>query len=348
MRISLVSYRLPMLGEKRGGVDHVAHDLADGLSRRGHEVTVWSYDPKPQGAAYAVRPLPWRSFVRSKLGLRISGGYLGNLINILPRYEADLLIVNGDSLLVPLLGKPLVRIMHGSALGEALSATHPIRFLLQLGVYPQELLAALLQRGCVGVSCNSRRYNPFLRNIVPLGIDVARFAPALDKKTAHPSILFVGTLRGRKRGEFLLELFRTQVRPKFPNAELMMVTDSGPEMEGVRYFTGISQDKLIELYQKAWIYASPSRYEGFGIPYLEAMACGAPVVATPNPGSRELLGKSEFGLLVSDPEFAGTLCELLSDEHARARFAAFGLARAREYSLEKMLDRYEALMEKLC
>jgi phosphatidylinositol alpha-mannosyltransferase len=348
MRISLVSYRLPLLGEKRGGVDHVAHDLADGLGRRGHQVTVWSYDPGPQGAAYVVRPLPWKRFVRSKLGLRISGGYLGNLINILPEYEADLLIVNGDSLLLPLLRKPLIRIMHGSALGEALSATHPLRFILQLGVYPQELLTAFLQRGCVGVSCNSRRYNPFLRNIVPLGIDVARFAPDGSGKTAHPSILFVGTLRGRKRGEFLLELFRKQVRPKFSNAELIMVTEPGPVMEGVSYFTGISQDKLIGLYQKAWVYASPSRYEGFGIPYLEAMACGTPVVATPNPGSKELLGESEFGLLVSDAEFAEGLCKLLSDEDARIGFTASGLARAREYSLEKMLDRYEALMERLC
>jgi phosphatidylinositol alpha-mannosyltransferase len=343
----MVSYRLPAPGEKRGGVDKVAHDLSDGLARRGHEVTVWSYDPKPEDAAYNVRPLPWRRFARSKLGFRFNGGYVGNLINILPRYDADLLIVNGDSLLVPLLRKPLIRIMHGSALGEALSASHPLRFLLQLGVYPQELLAALLQRGCVGVSESCRRYNPFLRNIVPLGVDSARFVPAVEKKTVHPSILFVGTLRGRKRGDFLLAQFTRYVRPRFPSARLMMVTEPGPPVEGVCYFTGVGQEELIDLYQKAWVYASPSTYEGFGLPYLEAMACGTPVIATPNPGSRELLGKSEFGLLASDADFATGLCTLLSDSDARGRLTASGLARAQEYSLEKMLDRYEALIEKL-
>ncbi len=348
MRISMISYKLPAIGEKRGGVDKVAHDISDGLARRGHQVTVWSYDPKPAGASYEVRSLPWRSFARSKLGFRFSGGYVGNLINILPKYDADLLIVNGDSLLVPLLRKPLIRIMHGSALGEALSAAHPLRFILQLGVYPQELLAALLQRGCVGVSQNCRRYNPFLRNIVPLGVDGTEFAPALEKKTVHPSILFVGTLGGRKRGSFLLAQFEEFIRPRFPQARLMMVTEPGPNLEGVSYFTGVGQEELIELYQKAWVYASPSRYEGFGLPYLEAMACGTPVIATPNPGSRELLGKSEYGLLVSDADFAESLCKLFSDPDGRNRLTASGLARAHEYSLDKMLDRYEALIGKVC
>jgi phosphatidylinositol alpha-mannosyltransferase len=343
----MISYRLPVLGQKRGGVDRVAHDLADGLGRRGYDVTVWSYDPKPSGAAYDVRPLPWPGFANSKLGFRLTGGYIGNLISLMPKYDADVLMAHGDSLFLPLLRKPLIRIMHGSALGEALTASHPFRFLLQLGVYPQELLAALLQRGCVGVSQNCRRFNPFLRNIIPSGVDPARFAPAIEKKTITPSILFVGTLQGRKRGNFLLALFNRFVRAQFPEATLMMVTEPGPPMEGVSYFTGVSQDELIELYQKAWVYASPSQYEGFGLPYLEALACGTPVIATPNPGSKELLRNSEFGLLAPDADFAGRLCELLRDPAARAKFTERGLARAREYSLDNMLDRYEALIGKL-
>src|SRR5260370_18616733 len=162
--------------------------------------------------------------------------------------------------------KPLVRLMPGSALGEALSATNVLRFVRQIGVYPQELLEALLQAGCVGISQNCRRYNPFLRNVIPLGIDLTKFVPAPDRKTADPSILFVGTLRGRKRGNFLLERFNRSIRAQFPQATLIMVTEPGPAMDGVSYFTGVSQQELIELYQKAWVYASPSRYDGFGLP----------------------------------------------------------------------------------
>src|SRR6266481_3265884 len=73
MRIALISYRLPAPGKRRGGVDHVAHNVAHGLGCRGHEVTVWSYDPKPRGAAYEVRMLPWAEFANSWLGFRFIG-----------------------------------------------------------------------------------------------------------------------------------------------------------------------------------------------------------------------------------------------------------------------------------
>ena len=75
----------------------------------------------------------------------------------------------------------------------------------------------------------------------------------------------------------------------FPQAQLTMVATTGPPMQGVTYCTGIAEAELVRLFQQSWVYASPSVYEGFGLPYLEAMACGTAVVASPNPGSRELL-----------------------------------------------------------
>jgi hypothetical protein len=59
MKIAAISYRLPVHGEKRGGIERVAHVLAHGLALRGHRVVMFSYDPKPAGAAYEVRELPW-------------------------------------------------------------------------------------------------------------------------------------------------------------------------------------------------------------------------------------------------------------------------------------------------
>src|SRR5687768_2321872 len=79
LRIGLISYALPVEGRKRGGIERVAHELGEGLASRGHEVTVWSYDPAPVGAHYRVRPLPFRKFVESWLGVRLTMGYLGNL-----------------------------------------------------------------------------------------------------------------------------------------------------------------------------------------------------------------------------------------------------------------------------
>jgi phosphatidylinositol alpha-mannosyltransferase len=77
------------------------------------------------------------------------------------------------------------------------------------------------------------------------------------------------------------------------------------------------------------------------------MACGTPVVATPNSGSDEVLGGGAYGALANDTDFAKTLSSLLADPQARAALSARGLARAREYSLTTMLARYEELLFEL-
>jgi glycosyltransferase involved in cell wall biosynthesis len=336
---------LPAVGQKRGGIERVAHDLADGLARRGYQVVVWSHDPKPSGAAYEVRTLPWKHFGSAWLGRRLLMGYLGNVAALLPDYRGiDVLLTHGDSLLLPLLGKPVIRVMHGSALAEALSARSPWRFLLQLGVYAQELLTGLLQPGCVGVSQNTRAYNPFVRRVIPNGVDLTAYGHVPACRTETPSVLFVGTLGGRKRGAVLLDWFTRYVRPRHPEARLMMVSPPGPAVPGVSYHTGISGKELATLYRHAWVYASPSTYEGFGLPYVEAMASGTPVLATPNPGSREVLAKGRYGCLVEDARFGLELADLLADAPRREHFADLGLRRAHEYSLERTIDRYETLL----
>jgi phosphatidyl-myo-inositol alpha-mannosyltransferase len=349
MRIAVFSYGLPVVGEKRGGIERVAHELSDGLARRGHRVEVWTHDPRPEGAAYEVRPLPWKRFVSGWLGRRVTMGYLGNLLALLPDYGgADAVVALGDSLLLPLGGRPLVRVMAGSALGEARAARTPWRLVTQAGVYAQELATALTQTGCVGISRNTRRYNPLVRRVIPLGVDSEKFFPAPAEKTREPSVLFVGALDGRKRGRRLLEWFAGSVRPRHPAATLWMVSRPGPNLPGVTYHTGVGDAELAAMYRRAWVYASPSTYEGFGLPYLEAMASGTPVVATPNPGSREVLEGGADGRLVDDEEFGPALAGLLADAGAREELTRRGLARAREFSLSAMLDGYEELLSGVC
>ena len=348
LRIAMFSSGLPVAGQKRGGVDRIAHDLADGLARRGHAVTVWSFDPQPQDALYDVRPLPWGRFANARGGRSLTSGYLGNLLALTPGYQdADAIIAMGDSLFLPLAGKPLIRVMHGSALGEAMSARTPWRFIHQLGVYIQELVTGATQPGCVGVSESTRRYNPFVRRVIPNGVDTSVFRYEPVSKTREPSILFVGSLHGRKRGSLLLEWFESDVRPRFPTATLAMVSQSGPTAPGVSYHTGIATNELAAMYRRAWVYATPSTYEGFGLPYLEAMASGTPVIATPNPGSREVLDGGRYGRLVEDDEFGCALADLLSDAETRRNLTQVGLERAQEFSASVMVQRYEQLLFEL-
>jgi glycosyltransferase involved in cell wall biosynthesis len=343
----MLSYGLPVDGQKRGGIERAAHTLAEALAQRGHDVVVFSHDPRPSRAAYRVRELPWKAFVETWAGRRATMGYLGNVLTLLPDYhEFDVIIAHGDSLLAPIIGKPVLRVMHGSALGEARSATSIGRRLLQLGVYAQELLTALTQRGVVAVSANTTRDNPFVARVIPHGVDERVFTPWPPTKSPEPSILFVGALDGRKRGRFLLDVFVNAIAPQCPSASLTMVGGTGPSHPSVTYLTGIDDEQLASLYRRAWVYASPSTYEGFGLPYLEAMACGTPVVATRNPGSLEVLGDGTFGSMPSDADFGAAVLSLLTDVERRAAFSTAGLRRARELSLNRMIDAYEdALFE---
>lgn len=347
-RVAVFSYGLPSPGLKRGGIEQVAHDLANAWVDRGHAVTVFTYDHRPPAARYEVAPLPWRRFVLSWLGRRVTMGYLGNILALVPRYRGfDVIVAHGDSLLLPLLGRPVVRIMHGSAFEEARTATSVSRAVLQYGVYLQELLTAWWLPSTVGVSENTVRSNRFVRHVIPNGVDRSVFSPDESQRSARPSVLFVGALGGRKRGAWLLEAFQREIRPRWRDAELHMVTAAGAPEPGVHYHTGISGQDLVRLYRSAWVYASPSTYEGFGLPYLEALACGTPVVATPNPGSREVLDNGRYGRLEEDATFAGTIVELLGDPAARSRMTTSGLERASQFDVARAAIRYESLFQEL-
>lgn len=344
--IAVFSYGLPFPGYKRSGIEQVAHDLANAFIARGHEVTVFTYDPAPPDATYRTLPLPGGQFARSRLGRALFQGYLGNVIALSVDYcPFDVIVAHGDSLLLPLTGKPIIRVMHGSALEELRSARSVSRVVLQAGVYVQELLTALMQRGTVAVSHNTRRFNPFIRHVIPNGIDLTRFTPRPEAASSAPSILFVGALHGRKRGAWLLERFASVIRPAVPDAELHMVTAPGAPAPGVTYHTGVSREVLLELYQSCWVYASPSTYEGFGLPYVEALACGLPVVATANPGSLEVLESGRFGRITPDDQFAPTVCELLGNADERRRLSRAGLSRASMYDIRQAATSYERLIE---
>ena len=348
MRIAVLSYRLPVDGQKRGGIERVAHVLADSLARRGHTVVVFSHDPRPPGAAYEVRELPWKSFVETWAGLRMTAGYLGNVLALqVDVREFDVVVTHGDSLLLSMGRKPVLRVMHGSARREARHATSIGRAVLQWGVYAQELLAAFLSpMSVIAVSSNTRRDNPFVRRVITHGVDTRVFHPHPAGKSRHPLIVFVGAIDGRKRGRFLLDIFARVIRPAYPGAELMFVGSQGPSQPGVTYATGMPDTDLAALYRRAWACAVPSTYEGFGLPYLEAMACGTAVIATPNPGSREVLGEDYAGL-VEDTTLASALAKLLADADARRVLEAGGLRRAAEFSIDRMVDRYEAVLSDL-
>jgi glycosyltransferase involved in cell wall biosynthesis len=104
----------------------------------------------------------------------------------------------------------------------------------------------------------------------------------------------------------------------------------------VRFFGFVPDATLAILYRLAHTFAFPSLYEGFGLPPLEAMACGTPVVTSRLSSLPEVVG--EAAILV-DPydvdDIAGALVRLLSDPALRERLATLGRARATHFSWDK-------------
>jgi glycosyltransferase involved in cell wall biosynthesis len=146
-------------------------------------------------------------------------------------------------------------------------------------------------------------------------------------------LLFVGALDARKDPAALLRAWRS-ARAVRPELDLVVVGEPGAQapsnMSGAHMLGHVDDVELADLYAAAGCLVFPSRYEGFGLPCLEAMACGCPVVAFRNSSVIEIV--EDVGVLVEDgdAEALGRAAAQLSAEPERYRRA--GLARARTYS----------------
>jgi glycosyltransferase involved in cell wall biosynthesis len=111
----------------------------------------------------------------------------------------------------------------------------------------------------------------------------------------------------------------------------------------------VGDDELRGLYGGAEVLVFPSLHEGFGIPCLEAMKCGVPVVAARSGAIPEVVG--DAALLVDSPTDAGALAEaihrLLEDELLRQDLIAKGAARAAQFSWPRSADQVLALYQHL-
>jgi glycosyltransferase involved in cell wall biosynthesis len=174
---------------------------------------------------------------------------------------------------------------------------------------------------------------------VPLAAS-AKFTPTTGPVGDPPHVLYVGTLEPRKNIPLLLEAWRP-VRDKH-GIELHLAGrrredfSALPEEPGLRILGEVSDDDLPALYSQALAFVYPSLYEGFGLPVLEAMQCGACVIASTDPAIAEVIGNAGPRL---DPRDPGAWTEALLAcarggdwlEHRRAQ----SLARARQFSWER-------------
>lgn len=338
LKIAMISYYLPS-GSKIG-VGYQVDALASELVRRGHQVDVFSNCPPVEGAIYGHHEItlegPMRTF-RFALSLRRVdfSGY-------------DVLHAHGDDYWLWRRRVPRhVRTLHGSCFEEALHIRGAKEKLRMVALGFSEVLATLVADASVAVSPDTLKWTPWVKRVIPNGVDGERFHPVEGKRSSTPVILFVGTWGGRKRGADLARIFLDEVRPAVPNAELWMVTQDAPVAPGpgIKVLGRLSDDDLATAYASAWVFCLPSTYEGFGVPYAEAMASGLPVVATPNIGARFVTQEGKDGVLADLPDLGGRLIGLLTNDRARSELSERGLHRSEAFALSRVAEQYEHLYE---
>ena len=162
-------------------------------------------------------------------------------------------------------------------------------------------------------------------------------------------ILFVGTVEPRKNLMTLVRAFdllmrTTELRPQLVVAgqkgwltdDLYAHIENSATRERILFTGYISDLDLAALYSSCKVSVYPSLYEGFGLPPLEAMACGAPVITSRIPAIMETSsGASKLIAPTDVNELTAALVELLADPRAREHYKSLGLRRAAEFTWER-------------
>ncbi len=196
--------------------------------------------------------------------------------------------------------------------------------------------------------------SPVFRRLAPNEVSASPSAPPV------PYVLYVGDRSAYKNFEFLLRGYASWsgrddvslvvVGPKFTPQELALIASLGVT-ERVSSYVNIDDATLCRFYNQAQAFVYPSLYEGFGIPLLEAMACGCPLVASAIPTTRDVAGDIPFYF---EPTDAAGLQAALSaalaappGDAGRAERIRAGIERAGAFSWDATAGQFLAIYREL-
>lgn len=261
------------------------------------------------------------------------------LLALRNRADVVLDIINGTPFFTPLFSrKPIVGLVHH---------VHRDMFLIELGPvvgrfgrFIEQYAVPLLYRHkiviCVSESTASAMRSQMFKGsdldirIVNNGISLDHYQRGEFERFEQPTVLYLGRLKKYKQLPRLIAMM-PRVREKVAGARLMVVgwgdavieaQEAASRLGASDYisFTGfVDEEKKPRLYQQAWVLATASMVEGWGLTVIEANACGTPAVAFDVPGLNESIVHRKTGLLAGDDDgFVENLVRILSDEDLRA------------------------------
>lgn len=202
-------------------------------------------------------------------------------------------------------------------------------------------------------------------SVLPNVVDLSGYAGAAPPVAGRPPVvLFIGQLVPRKGFDLLARAMPLVLRElpearfvlvshnRSGEAELLRLIAEGGVGHAVELRGRVSEEEKLALLRSAAVVAAPSRYEGFGIPLIEALAAGAPVVTTDVTAGNEVIAHGRNGLLTpygDVPALAEAIVRLLRDRALAAGLAAAGRAEVFErYSGARLAAELEALYTRLC
>ena len=201
-------------------------------------------------------------------------------------------------------------------------------------------------------------------HVTPLAAE-ARFAPQppeaiarvrAEHDIAAPALLHLSNYRRHKNAEGVARAF-ARLRREGSAASLVLAGNPPPAFrawlaregldDGVRVLGHVDDADLPALYAGARAFVFPSRCEGFGLPPLEAMACGTPAIVSNVSSLPEVVGDAALLVDPEDPEaLAGAMADLLSSDALHADLSARGRARAALFSWERVARETRAVYER--
>jgi len=354
MKIGLVSpyvYPLP------GGVTQHVRYLYENLRLRGHDVRIITSSHGLQRSSEGDVIRIGKGFsvpANGSVGtLTVSPRFISQVRDVLDRERFDVLHFHEP--FVPFLSPIVLRL----STSVNIATFHAYGGWSPAYEFGSRFLQGYARRlhGRIAVSAAARhfsdRYFPGDYKVIPNGVDVERFARAVPLgrwQDGTHNVLFVGRHEPRKGLLDLLKAYRI-LRKTGCGCRLLIVGSGPQEREARRYvltrrlrnveFLGrVSDDEKAQLFRTADVYVSPATgRESFGIVLLEAMAAGAPVVASDIHGYKGVVRRGREGLLVPPHRpkaLAAAIGSLLTDDELRVRMAENGRVRAEEFSWERI------------
>jgi glycosyltransferase involved in cell wall biosynthesis len=331
--------------------------LADGLINRGHKLTLFVSRKEKIAQVHETNA----QIIFAQSAAWLPHGSLGNLYSFISQLrdlpKSDVLIATYYPTayvvcLARCLGKHSGRVVYFVQGNESLFCQGFFRPIKKMMANWSYRLPIRMVTNSKWTASEIHRVGGNKALVVSLGIDLEVFHPPVSGKDAEVEPALVMTIGRHQKIKGYHDFIAAMriVKSALPNLRLLVVSQEDiaipPDLDG-NVVRPKSDQELVDFYHRAQLYVSSSWYEGFGLPGLEAMACGTPLVTTNSGGVMEYAKHGQNCLVCPARQpvaLADAVISMLQDDIMRKRFSEKGIRTVTAFSWEKVTQKFESLL----